>query len=604
MTHRLNRALLGFQRIGMLTDHSLALSRLKSAPHFASELIQSSELQVFNGIVNPGVAVSVGWPIRLTGRQLFPSHTQMQRLWPAIVTWIKQAGTFSDVLMLAAIAAAACLPALGQQQYLGHREIRHVEIIREMAESGDYVIPHLLGRVYHDKPPVMHAIAAKLTRWWGSPSLFLARLPSALAAIGVILATYGLGRTMKDRWTGILAALVLLSIPGLSSMARQARPDMILCLAITACCLGLALGMRETRPGMRTLWFAVAGVAGGVGVVTKGPYGLLFPVVFAILGPIRKTGWRRPRAGWLAFALMLLGTGLIWAVPAYLQDGGHYLHDVIFQPDLDVTERASPWYNLIAPAIFLSLPVGLFLPLAIRDWRREGYSWPLACAAAIFLIVQLVPKKRAHYLLPMYPFLGLALTSTILRHAASSKRIRQMAIAVVSFGIVMMPLFFGVILRWTEDAEDPDLRTSRQILARVDQGHLLYVRVGLDEPIAWVGGNHQRIVTLDFNNPEINEQLKEAPNGSYLVVTKDQQERLSKTNPDLPLETVAAVEWPGRKLDDLLHPSKNASRQVMILRLGSHQENNTFLDITSHLYLSPSRGTISHLSAKHPGAPA
>src|SRR4029077_9898999 len=108
----------------------------------------------------------------------------------------------------------------------------------------------------------------------------------------------------------------------------------------------------------------------------------------------------------------LLATVAVWAIPAYLRDGGQYLHQVVFQEDLDVTRGASHWYSLITPAILLSLPMGAFLPMAVRDLRRYGYSAPLACAAAIFLVVQVIPKKRPHYLLPMYPFLALGLAMT------------------------------------------------------------------------------------------------------------------------------------------------------------------------------------------------
>ena len=66
---------------------------------------------------------------------------------------------------------------------MASREVRHAEIIREMVESGDYLIPRLLGEVYHDKPPVMHVIAAGLTRMAGKPSMMIARMPSAVAGI-------------------------------------------------------------------------------------------------------------------------------------------------------------------------------------------------------------------------------------------------------------------------------------------------------------------------------------------------------------------------------------------------------------------------------------
>ena len=60
---------------------------------------------------------------------------------------------FFDLLVLTALSAMVIFPALGQNRQWVSREIRHAEIVREMAENGDYLIPRLMGEVYYDKPP-------------------------------------------------------------------------------------------------------------------------------------------------------------------------------------------------------------------------------------------------------------------------------------------------------------------------------------------------------------------------------------------------------------------------------------------------------------------
>ena len=474
----------------------------------------------------------------------------------------------TDLLMVSLIAALVVFPALGQTQYLANRELRHAEISREMAERHDYVVPHLLGKPYPEKPPSMHVAAAVLMQWWGGPSLWLARWPSALAAMAVTLMTYGVGRLLADRRVGLVSALGLLAMPGFTIMARQARPDMVLCLAITASALTLALGIRECRGDLRTAWFVVAGTAAGLGVITKGPYALLFPLFFAVLAPIGRPGWRRPRREWVGFAAALLAMAGAWAIPAYLRDGGRYLHDVIFQEDLDVTRGASHWYGLLIPAILLCLPMGAFLPMAIRDLRRHGYSAPLAVAAAIFLVVQAVPKKRPHYLLPMYPFLAVGLAMTIVRHAADSKRIRRTAYLTIAVGATLVPLYFGVIARWVEHPEDPDLRSAREILARSEPAALVHVLVRLDEALAWVGRDDRRIVWIDVEDQQAVRRLRDAPPGSYLVIADGQQDLLLALAGELPLRAITTVDWPRRKLDQIVSLSKRADRQLILLRVG------------------------------------
>ena len=73
-----------------------------------------------------------------------------------------------DLLVLTALSAMVIFPALGQNRQWVSREIRHAEIVREMAENGDYLIPRAHGRGYTmTSHLVMHAIAAVLTRMAG-----------------------------------------------------------------------------------------------------------------------------------------------------------------------------------------------------------------------------------------------------------------------------------------------------------------------------------------------------------------------------------------------------------------------------------------------------
>src|SRR3990167_9387884 len=161
---------------------------------------------------------------------------------------------YFDLLIQAAVSAFVIFPALGQNRHWASREIRHAEIVREMAESGDYLVPKLLGKTYYDKPPVMHVAAAVLTRMVGEPSMTLVRMPSAIAGILGVLATYGVGLLLLDRCTALVGAFALLGMPGYSLMARQARPDMILCFSIIVSCLFLCLGMRKCRGIPRMLY--------------------------------------------------------------------------------------------------------------------------------------------------------------------------------------------------------------------------------------------------------------------------------------------------------------------------------------------------------------
>ena len=61
-----------------------------------------------------------------------------------------------------------------------HDYVRHAEVAREMIRSGEWVVPHLNGEVYIDKPPLVFWLIALPSSIYGGVTPFLARLPSVL----------------------------------------------------------------------------------------------------------------------------------------------------------------------------------------------------------------------------------------------------------------------------------------------------------------------------------------------------------------------------------------------------------------------------------------
>ncbi|MGB7491776.1 MAG: phospholipid carrier-dependent glycosyltransferase, partial [Thermoanaerobaculia bacterium] len=97
------------------------------------------------------------------------------------------------VLALALTVAALYLLFLGRHGLHESDEGRYAEIAREMKESGDLLIPTLNGIPHFQKPPVIY--------WSTAASLFVlgenevaARMVSLLAALGVLVLTFWIGR--------------------------------------------------------------------------------------------------------------------------------------------------------------------------------------------------------------------------------------------------------------------------------------------------------------------------------------------------------------------------------------------------------------------------
>jgi len=404
--------------------------------------------------------------------------------------------TISDLSLILVVGIVTCFSFLNRETTWGSHESRHSVIAAEMMERHDYFVPRRLGELYPDKPPVMHNIMVLLYRVTGQVSMFLSRVPSATAGIIGALALYGIAASLHDRRTALFSGLALLGIPGYVILARIVRPDMIfIATMLVACCL-LIWGMKEQRSRIRMIIFAVAGVCTGISALTKGPYGLLFPLIVVVLASFRRSDLCRPRLiEWLGFAVAFVALVGSWAVPVYLRDHGAYLKTVIFQPDLmtmaggKVGGTRRPFYWYLGPAPLYFLPWTLFLPLVVVDLRRRYLAGPYI-ALAVFVVLSFVPGKRENYLGPWFPFAMLAVGASVaLRENVPWVRVTSRSLLVLS--VLSIPLYYG----WLEprvvgQSIEPERVFAEKVMETVPAGSSVIGFRGMGEAVTFI--NYER----------------------------------------------------------------------------------------------------------------
>jgi hypothetical protein len=159
------------------------------------------------------------------------------------------------LFMLLAVASLLLFPLLGREGLTDPDESAYAEAVREMAERGDWLVPHLYGEPFLDKPILIYWIMGASFRLLGESEL-AARLPSTLMAILLLLAVWRLGTLIHQRArAGLLSALILASSLEFALMGRAAVTDIFL---TTFCTLAI-LCYVETLwgPGSRLLPLAV-----------------------------------------------------------------------------------------------------------------------------------------------------------------------------------------------------------------------------------------------------------------------------------------------------------------------------------------------------------
>jgi 4-amino-4-deoxy-L-arabinose transferase-like glycosyltransferase len=106
----------------------------------------------------------------------------------------------------------------------------------DIAETGRYLVPHILERpIVDNRPPGAWWPIAILYKLTGIRNTWTARLPSALAALICILLAYAMGRRTMNPSAGFLSALILMGMLFFVIIGRQSQQDMLLTTVTTAC---------------------------------------------------------------------------------------------------------------------------------------------------------------------------------------------------------------------------------------------------------------------------------------------------------------------------------------------------------------------------------
>lgn len=402
-----------------------------------------------------------------------------------------------DRFVLFLLGLVLFAPGLGLRDPWPPDEPRFAQIAREMLATGQWLIPHIGGHPYSDKPPVFFWAIAGFETLTGSPRLaFL--LPSLLAALGTLLLTYDLGQRLWNRRVGMLAALLLAFTVQFTLQARMAQIDALLAFWTTLALYGLMRHLLR-GPDLRALYLGFFAV--GMGILTKG-VGFL-PLALLPLAAL----WRRrtdaplspiPLRHGLGGLALLLGVLLAWAGPmlwASLQDPAlaAYRDDLLLRQTATRYAQAwghrEPfWYYLVQVIPVFWLPGSLLLPWLIPAWRRRlgrgdgRYALLLGYALVVLVFFSLSSGKRGLYLLPATPAFALACAPLL------PGLLRKSGIQWLTWGLMLLlglSLLAGwLYLAWIDSSAIQDLALRYQVQPWVPLGILTIAALGL---AAWLG---------------------------------------------------------------------------------------------------------------------
>jgi len=342
---------------------------------------------------------------------------------------------------------------LGSVSLTSLNEGRRALAIKEMFESGNWLLPTLNGELYLTKPPFLYWISLCFSGLAGALNEWTLRLPSAIAALVTIWIVYRYTSKNFGAWAALFSVQILMANLGFAMLARRVEIEMLL----TALCVGALLSaLKYMEEPARRVWIYLSYFLLALAVLTKGPVALLFVTLPLIVAAI----WTKDPSikqiltsfkGWVIFFIVALSWYLIvslqlgfdiWSMIAKRDMLGKIQDDEVAKPILSYFGWIIVDFLFLA-GLLLVRSQSLFKSLmGRRDWMVL-----LMAIAVPLLVFSLFSNKHAKYLLPIYPFISIVLGVQLARlFDVSANKYKRL---ILTLGI-LLPLILACFYMFAE----------------------------------------------------------------------------------------------------------------------------------------------------------
>lgn len=337
-------------------------------------------------------------------------------------------------------------------------ESRCAMIVQHMVKSGDWVLPHLDGEIYWDKPAPFFWLAAAGQILTGNVELG-GRLVAALAGLAAVLMAFDFGRRLAGNRAGLLAGVILATSLEFLFFARWYRMDMPFAASLWAALWWFwRYEGKASTPVREARRWAGCGAFCGLAVLLKGPAGLMLPMAivglyFLLSGQARRIWSMFNYWGCIAF----LAVSGPWYIAVISQEPRYFQEFFLQQNLARYFERSYNRHTLYSVGylgvIFVGmLPWSVYLPGAIGRtfprWRSRKEQpatlllWVFALLILVFFC--LARTQLINYVLPLFAPLAVLIALPVARWAGSAEADRTYHLGGISLAIMLVLILGGL----------------------------------------------------------------------------------------------------------------------------------------------------------------
>ena len=361
------------------------------------------------------------------------------------------------------LALAFFIPGQFTLQPMDRDEPRFAQASKQMLETGDFVDIRFQEEARHKKPVGIYwlqsaavTMAAKAGFADAQATIGYYRIPSLIGAILAVWLTYWAALAFLSRPGALLAGGLMAAAVLLGVEARLAKTDAVLTATVVAAMGALArvyfahvAPESQRPPGLAnalTFWIAI-----GIGVLIKGPITPLIPLIVYLVISVRERSLRwaaalRPGMG----LALVLAIALPWLIAIWIKSGGAFFTESVGKDMLGKVGGVAEKHWGPPGAYFFAF-WATFWPgaplVALTGWfwwqerRDDAVVFLLAWIVPMWLVLEAMPTKLPHYVLPLFPAIAILVGLAIERQAVPQAGWRRPVSALL---MLLIPLGLAI----------------------------------------------------------------------------------------------------------------------------------------------------------------